>query len=196
MSPLRPAFLGAILGLSLSGAAVEAADPLVDLSGLVTPIVTQIPKPLEGNNFATDLRYEVRLRNNSGDTIPTHTLVLILDRLSNLAGEDRDPLKGDSFLSRIDILDKDGTTADGRPFFRLPASQGPDLLPRSVSEPILVRFRIPDYTQAFPPIFKVMGERRPTTSGSLDALIQLLIDKGVLTREEWDSTLARSKPAR
>lgn len=188
--------LGAILALSLSGAAVEAADLLVDFSGLVTPIVTQIPKPLEGNNFATDLRYEVRLRNNSGETIPTHTLMLILDRLSNLAGEDRDPLKGDSFLSRIDVLDKDGTTADGRPFFRLPASQGPDLLPRSVSEPILVRFRIPDYTPSFPPIFKVMGERRPTTSGSLDALIQLLIDKGVLTREEWESTLTRSKPAR
>lgn len=191
MSSRACTVIGLALCLFLSAAPSEAADTLVDLAGTVTPLVVPLAKPLEGDNFSNEVRYEVRLQNNSGDAIPTHSLIIVLDRLSNLAGEDRDPLKGDLLITRINVLDKDGTTPDGRAFFRLPASQGPHLLPRSISEPVIVRFRNPEYTPAFPPAFRILGERHPSTSASLEVLIQVLIEKGILTREEWESSLTR-----
>lgn len=169
-----------------------AADGIVDLAGTVTPLV----KPLDRDNFSNEIRYEVRVRNDSADAIPTSSLIIVLDSLSNLAGQDRDPLKGDRLVTRIEVLDKDGTTSDGRAFFRLPASQGPELLPHSTSEPILVRFKNPEYIPAFPPSFRILGERRPGTSASLQVLIQVLIEKGILTREEWESSLTRWNQSR
>jgi hypothetical protein len=147
------------------------------------------------DNFANnELRYEVRLRNESSDPLATDSLIIVLDRILNAAGEDRDPLKGDRLINRIDVLEKDGLTPDGKPYFVLPPGQGSTLAPHAISEPLLVRFRAPEYTLAYPPQFRVMGERRLAPSASLDALIQLLIQKGLLTDDEWKAATSGGPP--
>jgi hypothetical protein len=176
-------------------------DHPIDLTGKMQVTVT-----LKGrDNFASEYRYDVSVRNLSPDAIAADSLVIILDKITNLAGEDREGLTGESFLKRFDILDQDGLTEDGKPFFRIPAGTSPDLVSQTDSLPVAVRIRNRDYVAVFTPSFRVVGKKRPApeskrtessptaTPGSstpanrhaVDKLIQLLIKKGVLTEEEW-----------
>ncbi len=175
--------------------AAASLDQLTDLTGRATAVVT-----LKGrDNFASEYRYDVSVKNLSPDPLIADSLVVVLDKITNLAGEDRDSLKGDSFLSRFEILGQDGETDDGKPYFRVPAGSGPDLLPQTESRPVTVRLRNKEYLVVFTPSFRVLGlKRQPATpklsepvttsasaKNSLDKLIELLIKKGVITEEEW-----------
>jgi hypothetical protein len=177
-------------------------DQLTDLTGRVQAIVTLKSR----DNFVSEYRYDVSVRNLSPDAIIGDSLVIVLDKITNLAGEDREGLTGESFLKRFDVLDQYGQTDDGKPYFRIPAGTSPDLVPQTDSLPAVVRIRNRDYVAVFTPSFKVLGQKRsppeakraesatqsaspqaPTQAGpnSLDKLIQLLIKKGLLTEEEW-----------
>jgi len=177
-------------------------DHLTDLTGRVQAIVTLKSR----DNFASEYRYDVSVRNLSPDPIIADTLVLVLDKITNLAGQDREGLTGELFLKRFDILDRDGLTDDGKPYFRIPVGTAPDLAPQTDSLPASVRLRNKDYVANFTPSFRVLGEKRPPPEpkraespaqpaqaqaparpgpAPLDKLIQLLIKKGVLTEEEW-----------
>ncbi len=175
--------------------AAVSLDQLTDLTGRATAVVT-----LKGrDNFASEYRYDVSVKNLSPDPLIGDSLVVVLDKITNLAGEDRDPLKGDSFLSRFDVLGQDGQTEDGKPYFYVPAGSAPDLLPQTESRPVTVRLRNKEYLVVFTPSFRVLGLKRPPPSpkpsepvaapppakNSLDKLIELLIKKGVITEEEW-----------
>ncbi|MDR4463222.1 MAG: hypothetical protein MRJ66_03045 [Nitrospira sp.] len=179
-------------------------DQLTDLTGKTHVTVT-----LKGrDNFTSEYRYDVSVKNLSPDTLIADSLMIVLDKIINLAGEDREGLTGESFLKRFDILDQDGHTEDGKPFFQIRAGNVPDLLPQAVSSPASIRIRNRDYVAVFTPVFKVLGQKRPppeakrtdssttTTSPAktsppaanqktLETLIQLLIKKGVVTEEEW-----------
>lgn len=179
-------------------------DHLTDLTGK-----TQVTVTLKGrDNFTSEYRYDVSVRNLSPDTFTADSLVIVLDKITNLAGEDREGLTGESFLKRFDILDQDGLTEDGKPFFHIPTGGAPDLFPQAVSPAAAIRIRNRDYVAVFTPLFKVFGQKRtppeakrtesPATTTApakdpppaasrktLDALIQLLIKKGVLTEDEW-----------
>lgn len=205
----RPFIVGALIGALIASTPLttEAAsfEHLTDLTGKVTAIVT-----LKGrDNFASEYRYDISVRNLSPDPIVADSLIIVLDKITNLAGEDREALKSETFLSRFDVLGQDGETNDGKPFFRIPAGNGPDLLPQTDSPPATVRIRNRDYLIVFTPFFRVYGQTRPpaepkraeapapptqaprtpsqTQPGkdTVDKLIQLLIKKGVLTEEEW-----------
>ncbi len=179
-------------------------DQLTDLTGRVQAIVTLKSR----DNFASEYRYDVSVRNISPDTIIGDSVLIVLDKITNLAGEDREGLTGESFLKRFEVLDQDGQTDEGKPYFHVPAGTSPDLLPQTDSLPAVVRIRNRDYVAVFTPSFKILGQKRPppeakraessitTTSPALgpsttinrntvDKLIQLLIKKGVLTEEEW-----------
>ncbi|HVG01517.1 MAG TPA: hypothetical protein VM842_01450 [Nitrospira sp.] len=174
---------------------VAAVDQVADLSGRVSPFVTLRSR----DNFSSEYRYDVSVRNHSVDTFVADSLVLVLDHITNTAGQDRENLTGESLLSRMEIIGQDGTTDDGKPFFRVPQGSGPDLTPNSESLPATVRIRNRDYVAVFTPTFRVMGVKReppkPKTSAApaaatapakaaVDKLIQLLIKKGVITAEE------------
>ncbi len=185
----------------------ESLDHLTDLTGRVQAIVT-----LKGrDNFASEYRYDVSVRNLSPDAIIGDSLVIVLDKITNLAGEDREGLMRESFLKRFDVLDQDGQTDDGKPYFRIPAGTSPDLVPQTDSLPAVVRIRNRDYVAVFTPSFKVLGQKRPppeakraeppissippapapstaANRNAVDKLIQLLIKKGILTEEEWRKT--------
>jgi hypothetical protein len=178
-------------------------DQLTDLTGQVHVLVTLKSR----DNFSSEYRYDISVRNLSPDTITGDSLIVVLDRITNLAGEDHEALTGESFLKRFDVLGQDGQTGDGKPYFHIPPGSAPDLTPQSDSLPANVRIRNRDYVAVFTPSFKVFGQKRvlpeakrPGNSTSatappepaaaanrktIDMLIQLLIKKGVLTEEEW-----------
>ena len=205
---------GRILWVTLALTAMVQASPAatgqpVDLTGTVAVIATYISRDI----FTAEYRYDVYVRNVGADVIAGDSLLLIVDRVMNVAGEDREPLKHEPLLNRMEVLGADGETAEGKPFFHLSVDGGEDLLPQTDSRPVSVVLRNRDYVQVFTPAFRVMGSRRPpppparlrepllTAPGpkapaakpAIDTLIQLLIKKGVLTEEEWR---AANTPAR
>jgi hypothetical protein len=187
---------------SITGFAAPSLDQLTDLTGNASVVVT-----LKGrDNFTSEYRYDVSVRNHSSDALIADSLVIVLDKITNLAGQDREGLTGESFLGRFDILGQDGETDDGKPFFRIPLGPTPDLGPLADSLPVTVRLRNKDYVSVFTPSFKVLGQKRPPpepkhtqaaapvqpgttpntpSRNSIDKLTQLLIKKGVITEEEW-----------
>lgn len=174
-------------------------DQLSDLTGKVSAIVT-----LKGrDNFNSEYRYDVSAKNLSSDTFVGDSLFIVLDKVTNLGGEERENLNSDPILSRMEVLGQEGETSDGRPYFRIPAGANPDLIPYSQSLPASVRLRNKDYMIVFTPSFKVYGMRRPppepkqqtqaqpssprnqAQERQTEKLIQLLLKKGVITEEEW-----------
>jgi len=203
------ALLSALLATEPTTASAGTFDHLVDFTGKTNVIVT-----MKGHDtFTSEYRYDISVRNLSPDSIIADSLVIVLDKITNLAGQDREGLTGELFLKRFDILDQDGQTDDGKPYFRIPVGTSPDLVPQTESLPVTVRIRNRDYVAVFTPSFRVLGEQRPPPEpkraespatpaqtqakapaqpdqGQLpqtpvDKLIQLLIKKGVLTEEEW-----------
>lgn len=175
-------------------------DQLTDLTGRANAVVT-----LKGrDNFTSEYRYDVSVRNLSGDPLIADSLIIVLDKITNLAGEERESLKNETILSRFDVLGQDGETDDGKPYFHIPVGAAPDLGMRTDSLPATVRIRNKDYLSIFTPAFRVYGKKRPpaepkqqpnpqappnqTHSQSekqAEKLIQLLLKKGVITEEEW-----------
>jgi hypothetical protein len=170
-------------------------DQLTDLTGKATAVVT-----LKGrDNFNSEYRYDVSVKNLSADTFIGDSLFIVLDKVTNIGGEDRENLNSDTILSRMEILGQDGETQDGKPYFQIPAGSTTDLIPYSQSLPVNVRLRNKDYLIVFTPSFKVFGLKRPpppakttekpgppaSSTNPVDKLIQLLIKKGVVTEEEW-----------
>jgi len=179
-------------------------DHLTDLTGKMQVNVT-----LKGrDNFTSEYRYDVSVRNLSPDTIILDSLIIVLDKITNLAGKDHEGLTEESFLKRFDILDLDGHTEDGKPFFHIPTGTSRDLVSQTDSLPASIRIRNRDYVAVFTPSFKVLGQKRPPPEEkradspaplpppaqkspppadrtTMEKLIQLLIKKGVLTEEEW-----------
>jgi hypothetical protein len=177
-------------------------DQLTDFTGRVSPIVTMRGR----DTFTSEYRYDVSVRNLTPDPIIADSLILVLDKITNLAGQDREGLTGELLLDRFDVLDAEGQTDDGKPYFRIPVGPAPDLAPQTDSLPVSIRLRNRDYVAVFTPSFRVLGKKRPPPapkpteppavpaqtptpaqpgSAPLDKLIQLLIKKGVLTEEEW-----------
>jgi len=173
----------------------ESLDQLTELTGKASAIVT-----LKGrDNFTSEYRYDVSVRNHSSDPLVGDSLIVVLDKITNLAGEDREALKNETLLSRFDVLGQDGETEDGKPYFRIPAGATPDLMGQTDSLPVTIRLRNKDYLSVFTPAFRVYGKKRPPPEPKPQAmqsqptqpnvqtekLIQLLLKKGVITEEEW-----------
>ncbi|MFO0732723.1 MAG: hypothetical protein U0231_10665 [Nitrospiraceae bacterium] len=104
------------IGLASDGRA-SSVDQLTDLTGKASAVVTLMSR----DNFSSEYRYNVSVRNTSGEAFIADSLVVVLDRITNIAGEEREPLKNESLLVRMEILGQDGETEDGKPFFRIPA---------------------------------------------------------------------------
>ncbi len=200
---LRASLTGAAFLAGTLAAMVEPSaspiDQLTDLTGKAPAIIT-----LKGrDNFTSEYQYDVSVRNQTADPLIGDSLIVVLDKITNLAGEEREPLKSEPILSRFEVLGQDGATDDGKPFFRIPPGNGPDLVPQTESKPAFVRIRNKDYVAVFTPSFKVYGSRRPPPEPKQQAplaphaqtpspgdkqtekLIQLLIKKGVISEEEW-----------
>lgn len=193
-------FSGALLCTAVTAGAAfaSALDQLSDLSGRAIVNVTLVGR----DNFNSEYRYDLTVRNRSNDPFIADSLIVVLDKITNLAGEEREPLKSEPLLHRFDIVGQDGETEDGKPFFRVPVGSSPDLAPLSDSLPFSVRIRNKDYVSVFTPSFRVYGKKRPPPEAKAsstqpppsnagqdrtDRLIQLLLKKGIITEEERKS---------
>lgn len=188
--------------LCLAGSAVfpphvpaGAMDQLSDL----TDTAAQAVVTLKGrDNFNSEYFYDVSVKNVSSDPLVGESLIIVLDKITNIGGDERMAGTSESNLTRMEILGQDGETDDGKPYFRVPLGSAPDLPPYTESSPANVRIRNKDYLIVFTPVFRVYGMKRPPVSPKpkerlllspsamtpSDKLIQLLIQKGVLTEDE------------
>lgn len=192
------ALFAGVIGFSTDSPA-SPIDQLTDLTGKVTVIVTLTGR----DNFTSEYRYDVSVRNMTADPLIADSLLIVLDKITNLAGEDHEALTNESFLNRFDVLGQDGETDERKPFFRIPPGSTADLVPQTNSRAASVRIRNRDYVSVFTPAFKVYGNKRPPpepkqptaqtqpaapqrqTDKQTERLLQLLLKKGVITEEEW-----------
>ncbi len=157
-------------------------DQLTDLTGAAHAMATLTAR----DNFANEFQYDVTVRNQSDTPFVAESLIVVVDGITDLAGKDA--------TDRIEVVDADGYTQAGKPYYRIPV-QGADLSPYTQSGPVTIRLRNPYYTVLFTPSFRVFGERRLPSPGSLESLrtmIQSLVKKGLVTIEDL---LGPSAPA-
>jgi hypothetical protein len=189
--------IGALLLMvtTADGVFASSVDQLTDLTGKAIVTITLTGR----DNFNSEYRYDLTVRNRSSDPFIADSLIVVLEKITNLAGEERDPLKGEPLIHRFEVVGQDGETEDGKAFFRVPAGTNPDLAPLTDSAPFSIRIRNKDYVSMFTPSFRVYGKKRlpaePKTATSqpqagstatdrTDRLIQLLLKKGIITEEE------------
>ena len=184
-----------LIETTVDAAFASSIDQLTDLTGRAIVTVTLTGR----DNFNSEYRYDLIVRNRSNDPFIADSLIVVLEKITNLAGEERDPLKSEPLLHRFEVVGHDGETEDGKPFFRVPPGANADLAPLSDSAPFSIRIRNKDYVSMFTPSFRVYGKKRlppePKTLNSqpqagstpidrTDRLIQLLLKKGIITEEE------------
>jgi hypothetical protein len=187
-----------ILGMSTGLPSLILAGALDQLPDL-TDNAAQAVVTLKGrDNFNSEYMYDVSVKNLSSDPLVAESLVIVLDKITNIGGDERTSGTSESNLSRMEILGQDGETDDGKPYFRIPRGSEPDLPPNTESSPVTVRIRNKDYLIVFTPFFRVYGLKRtpappkpkervspsPPAKTPVDKLIQMLIQKGVLSEEE------------
>ena len=172
-----------------------ALDQLPDLTDKAARAVIT----LKGrDNFNSEYIYDVSVKNLSSDPLVGESLVIVLDKVTNIGGDDWMSVGNESILSRMEILGQAGETDDGKPYFRIPRGSGPDLPPYTESSPATVRIRNKDYLIVFTPFFRVHGLKQtpapskpkepvspsPPAKTPGDKLIQMLIQNGVLSEAE------------
>lgn len=172
-----------MLGANSLPAQAQSIEDLPDLTGGVVPVVVYETRDPFASGDPTSLeqvRYTVRVKNQTGDPIIGDSLLLIVDKIVALSGED--------VLRRIRVIGADGYTAEGKPYFRVPIMNGRDLAPFSESQPLTLQLHNPDYLRFFPPVLRVRGIRR-SPEKSVRHLLETLVKKGILTPEEAQEAL-------
>jgi len=174
------------------------AGPLDQLSDLTDNAARAVVTLKVRDNFNSEYLYDVSVKNVSSDSLVEESLIIVLDKITNIGGNEWMTGTSESNLTRMEILGQDGETDDGKPYFRIPRGSGPDLPPYTESRPVSVGIRNKDYLIVFTPVFRVYGMKRPLilpkakervsplspALAPTDKLIQLLIQKGVLSEEE------------
>lgn len=191
---------GALLCLAVSAAfhPPVLAGGLDQLSDLTDKAARAVVTLQVRDNFNSEYLYDVSVKNVSSDSLVGESLIIVLDKITNIGGNEWMTGTSESNLTRMEILGQDGETDDGKPYFRIPRGSGPDLPPYTESRPASVGIRNKDYLIVFTPVFRVYGMKRPPVSPKpeeregpspsaltpTDKLIQLLFQKGMLSEEE------------
>lgn len=174
------------------------AGPLEQLSDLTDKAARAVVTLQVRDNFNSEYLYDVSVKNVSSESLVGESLFIVLDKITNIGGNEWMTGTSESNLTRMEIFGQDGDTDDGKPYFRIPLGSGLDLPPYTESRPASVGIRNKDYLIVFTPVFRVYGMKRPPNlpkteeqgEPSLpamtpaDKLIQLLFQKGMLSEEE------------
>lgn len=157
-------------------------DELPDLTGGAVPVVQYKGRdPFSGRELTSvsQIEYEVKIKNQTGDPLVAESLILVIDSLREITGKD--------ISTRVEIEGYDGLMANGKPFFRIPG-KNKELPPFGESESITIRVNNPDYLRFYPPDIRVKGLRR-SPNAAVKELVESLMKKGVLHPEEAAKTL-------
>ena len=185
-----------LLGLFLVGSVgflhgALLVDDLPDLTGGVVPLLTYATGGSSGSGGELfsggtlgsrgEIRYQVRVKNQSGDPIDAESLVVVVQKIQEMA-------RLRDVTQELHFPGSDGTTRDGKPYFRVPVGGKPTLPPFGESEAIIIEIQNPDLLRLYPPVLRVRGVRH-TASQAFQNTLQTLIRKGVLTPEEAQEAL-------
>ena len=136
----------------------DNGEDLQDLSGQVVPLVSSGPAHffMDGGELfsqgsltsRSDIHYTVRVKNQTGDPVIGSSLIIVIEKIMDVA-RTRD------VASRLEILNPDGQTDEGKPFFHLPKGSTEDLAPFAITDPIHGRIRNPDLLRLPPRTFRL-----------------------------------------
>ncbi len=179
-----------ILSIVLSGSLTLAnppVDELPDLTEGVVPVVKyKNADALSGTGLTSvsEVEFLVTVKNQTGDPVVADTLILIVDTVKEITGND--------ISDRVEIEGPDGTLANGKPFFRIPNGDE-ELGPYSESEAVTIRVNNPDYLRFYPPNIRVRGLRR-SPGEAVKGLLESLVQKGILAPEEAANAMKSTTP--
>ncbi len=178
-------FIIALVSVSVLHA-TPSIDELPDLTGAVIPLLSYDTgegfggggQLFTGGQLSSrgEIRYRVRLKNQTGDPIEADSLVVVVHKIQEMA-------RLRDVTTELEVVGSDGYTDDGKPFFRVPVGGQPELEPFGESEAITIEIRNPDLLRLYPPVLRVRGMRR-TASQAFQDERQILVRKGVLSPEE------------
>ena len=166
--------------------ATPSVDALPDLSGGVIALLTYDTgdsfsgggQLFAGGQLSSrgEVRYQVRVKNQSGDPIEADSLVVVVHKIQEMA-------RLRDVTTELELPGSDGFTQEGEPYFRVPVGGRSELEPFGESEPFIIEIQNPDLLRLYPPVLRVRGIRR-TASQDFQNVLQTLVRKGVLTPEE------------
>jgi len=172
----------------------SAGEP-VDLTGGVIPLLTYDTggsfsgggELFSGGSLSSrgDVRYLVRVKNQTGDPIEADSLILVVDKIQEMA-------RLRDMTTSLDIQGVDGHTEEGKPYFRVPVDGQAELPPFGESESFSIEIKNPDLLRLYPPVLRVRGIRK-TASHTFQGALQTLIQEGVVTPEEAQKAMDQSR---
>jgi hypothetical protein len=182
--------IGLLVLLSIVGGGLSFGAPnvddLPDLTGGVIPLLNYDTGSREGGggelftgrrlSQREEVRYSVRVKNQTGDPIEADSLIVVVEKIQEMA-------RLRDVTTELDLPGSDGTTQDGKPYFRMPVGGKATLAPYMESEAITIEIRNPDLLRLYPPVLRVRGVRR-TPSQAFQSTLETLVRRGVLTPEE------------
>jgi len=173
----------------------SSSDELVDLTGGVIPLLTYDSgasstgggELFSGGRLSSrgDVRYLVRVKNQTGDPIEADSLILVVDKIQEMA-------RLRDMTTSLDIQGVDGYTEDGKPYFRVPVDGQAELPPYGESETFTIEINNPDLLRLYPPVLRVRGIRK-TASHAFQGALQTLIQEGAVTPEEAKKAMDQSQ---
>lgn len=166
-------FCSSIVLLTGIVGATPSVDELPDITGGAIAVITYDPKSsttsggqlFSGGRLSSrqEVRYLVRVRNQSGDPIEADSLIIVVQKIQEMA-------RLRDVTNQLDLPGADGRTEDGKPYFYVPPGGSDELEPYGESEPILIEIRNPDFLRLYPPVLRVRGVRRTPSQDFQDAL--------------------------
>lgn len=182
-------------GISERAYGDSSNDELVDLTGGVIPLLTYDSggsfsgggELFSGGSLSSrgDVRYMVRVKNQTGDPIEADSLILVVDKIQEMA-------RLRDMTTSLDIKGVDGYTEDGKPYFRVTVDGQAELPPYGESELFPIEIKNPDLLRLYPPVLRVRGIRK-TASHEFQGALQTLIQEGVVTPEETTRAMDQSR---
>ena len=170
-------------------------DERVDLTGGVIPLLsydsgassTGGGELFSGGRLSSrgDIRYLVRVKNQTGDPIEADTLILVVEKIQEMA-------RLRDMTTSLDIQGVDGYTENGKPYFRVPVDGQTELSPYGESETFTIEINNPDLLRLYPPVLRVRGIRK-TASHAFQGALQTLIQEGAVTPEEAKKAIDQSQ---
>lgn len=94
-----------------------ALDQLPDLTDKAAQEVVTLKSR---DNFNSEYMYDVRVKNLSPDPLVAESLIIVLDKITNIASDERTSGTSESNQSGMEIPGQDGGPDDGKPYFRTP----------------------------------------------------------------------------
>lgn len=152
----------------LAGASI---DDLPDLTGGVIPLLSYDTgeqgggQLFSGGHLASrgEVYYLVRVKNQSGDPIQADSLIVVVQRIQEMA-------RLRDVTSDLDLPGADGRTKEGYPYFHVPSDDQPNLEPYGESRPFRIEIKNPNLLRLYPPVLRVRGIRLTPTQSYQDTL--------------------------